>query len=347
MIRTLFLDWSGTVADDLAPVLKATNCVLEEFGRPALSREVFRRDFRLPFVHFWRDYLPGIALEDIERSYHQWFVGLQDAVELLPGAGEFLKGAVEQGLRLFLLSSIKPAHFEAQAQRLGIGGVFDRAYTGVLDKREFLPVLIRDGVAAAGETLFVGDMVHDIEAGKAAGVGTVAVLTGYDGMEKLVAAGPDAVLDSLASLGPLLGRGERGPVATVGALIRHPDGERVLLCRTPKWKGKWGIPGGKIRRGETAEAALRREIAEETGLEIRDLTFATVQDSVDSPEYVRREHFLLLNYLVTACHEDVKLNEEADAFCWVEVGKGLAMDLNLPTRRLLEIVGERNGVAGG
>ncbi len=40
----------------------------------------------------------------------------------------------------------------------------------------------------------------------------------------------------------------------------------VMMVRTHKWSNKWGIPGGKIKWGETSEAALRREIKEETNL---------------------------------------------------------------------------------
>ena len=46
MLRNLLLDWSGTLADDMPPVIGATNHVLEHFGRPALSREEFRHHFR-------------------------------------------------------------------------------------------------------------------------------------------------------------------------------------------------------------------------------------------------------------------------------------------------------------
>ena len=69
--------------------------------------------------------------------------------------------------------------------------------------------------------------------------------------------------------------------ATVGALIFNARGE-VLMIRTHKWSGLWGIPGGKIKWGETSEAALRREIKEETNLKVTDIKFVLVQDCIHS-----------------------------------------------------------------
>lgn len=56
----------------------------------------------------------------------------------------------------------------------------------------------------------------------------------------------------------------------VCALIRDDQG-RVLAAQRPPGKtlaGKWEFPGGKIEPGESAEAALQREIREELGCEI-------------------------------------------------------------------------------
>lgn len=47
------------------------------------------------------------------------------------------------------------------------------------------------------------------------------------------------------------------PLVTVGALVTNPEGQ-VLIVRTTKWRGFWGVPGGKVERGETLEQALRR-----------------------------------------------------------------------------------------
>lgn len=49
------------------------------------------------------------------------------------------------------------------------------------------------------------------------------------------------------------------------------DGDSVLLVRRARepLKGKWSLPGGLVETGETLSSALRREIAEETGLRVR------------------------------------------------------------------------------
>ena len=45
MFRNLIFDWSGTLVDDLPPVLDATNRVLEVYGKTPLDRDEFRDRF--------------------------------------------------------------------------------------------------------------------------------------------------------------------------------------------------------------------------------------------------------------------------------------------------------------
>lgn len=120
------------------------------------------------------------------------------------------------------------------------------------------------------------------------------------------------------------------PLATVGALVVGPSG-RVLLVRTHKWRERWGVPGGKIEYGETVADAVRRELREETGLELEDIHWAPVQEAVESPEFHRPAHFVLLNFVAHSTNEDVHLNEEAQAYAWVTPEEALTMELNRPT----------------
>jgi phosphoglycolate phosphatase len=128
----------------------------------------------------------------------------------------------------------------------------------------------------------------------------------------------------------------RIPIATVGAVIFDQAG-KALMLRTHKWSNLWGIPGGKIKFGETSEAALRREIKEETNLEVDDVRFVLVQDCIHSKEFYREAHFILLNYTCVARNpSEVRLNDEAEEFRWLELSQCFSLPLNSPTRILLE-----------
>ena len=129
--------------------------------------------------------------------------------------------------------------------------------------------------------------------------------------------------------------GGQMPIVTVGALIYDEEG-KVLMVRTHKWSNLWGIPGGKIKWGESSTDALRREIKEETDLEVGDIRFVLVQDCIRSKEFYRDAHFVLLNYTcVCEGQRQVTLNDEAREFRWVSTQTALELPLNQPTRTLV------------
>lgn len=125
------------------------------------------------------------------------------------------------------------------------------------------------------------------------------------------------------------------PIPTVGALARGPQG-RVLLVRTEKWGGLWGVPGGKVNWGESLEEALRREFLEEVGLEPTRLRFALLQEGVFDPEFYQPQHFLFVNYFAEVASEAVRPGEEILEWAWLEPEAALGCALNRITRSLLE-----------
>lgn len=134
------------------------------------------------------------------------------------------------------------------------------------------------------------------------------------------------------------------PLTTVGALLVSPSG-RVLLIHTHKWRGLWGVPGGKIEYGETIAAALEREVQEETGLSVAEIRWAPVQEAVNSDEFYQPSHMILLNFVARCGSEAVTLNEEADAFAWLTLEEALGYPLNTPTRQLLDYY-QQHGFTG-
>lgn len=88
------------------------------------------------------------------------------------------------------------------------------------------------------------------------------------------------------------------PVVGVGAVIL--DQERVLLVRRGQepLKGQWSLPGGALELGETLEDGIRREVREETGLEVEPVRIVKVFDHISHDEDGRiRYHYVLIDYL--------------------------------------------------
>jgi 8-oxo-dGTP diphosphatase len=88
------------------------------------------------------------------------------------------------------------------------------------------------------------------------------------------------------------------PILGVGALIFRED--CILLVERGKepLKGFWSLPGGVVEVGETLEQAIRREVREETNLEIEILEVLEIferiiRDDAGCPEY----HYVLIDYL--------------------------------------------------
>jgi len=350
MIDTLLIDWSGTLADDLHATLIATNAVLAAFDVAALDRAAFQQEFELPFMRFYERFLPGVAQAEVDRIFFAAYEPLRDEIPLLPDARCFLEYARSSGMRAYLFSTMRPSLLVAEVARHGIGHLVDGMFGGIVDKGEAIGPILTELAVRADHTLFLGDMVHDIEAAQGAGVRSGAVATGYSHRERLAAATPDYLFENLGEVIGFLSReaaveGLEMPIATVGGLVVHTDGD-ILLVRTEKWSGKWGTPGGKIEYGETVEQAFVREVREEAGLSIRDPEILLVQDCVFSREFYRKKHFLLVNLQGIADHKAVRLNYEASEFAWVTPTVALTMDLNQPTRFLIEQVYGDKGMGG-
>lgn len=130
------------------------------------------------------------------------------------------------------------------------------------------------------------------------------------------------------------------PEPVVGAFIRNSKRE-VLLVRSYKWKNDlWVVPGGHIEYGESMEHALKREVLEETGVEVDGFRLITVYDGLFPPEFHEKRHFLFFQCECTLKKgQTVSLdNKELKEYKWFSLPEAIgAADFPL-TKKTLKLL---------
>ena len=129
----------------------------------------------------------------------------------------------------------------------------------------------------------------------------------------------------------------------VGAVIEDGAGRVLLVKHIPArggfWQGKWICPGGKLELGETIEEGIKREVREETQLEIELVAplhpFDTIVRSNDKVSL----HVIYIDYLARVTGGKFKLGSDVGEAMWVEKKRipQIWEELHDDTRRLLQI----------
>ena len=104
------------------------------------------------------------------------------------------------------------------------------------------------------------------------------------------------------------------PLIGVGVVIIE-EGRLLLIKRgNEPGKGLWAVPGGKVRIGETLEAAARREASEETGLDVDVGEVAWVGEHITDTR-----HIVLIDFYATATGGYLAASDDAAEAEWVEL----------------------------
>lgn len=206
MIRVVVLDVDGTLMDTNYQHTEAWARALAEVDRPAPRAEVHRR------IGMGSDMLISEFVEDEEAAervgelHGEIYMDLQQYAQRLPGSKELISSLSDGGYEVWLVTSAKPEELDHHLERLDAEG----RLAGIVNSSDverskpapdLFEMALERANARPNETIAVGDSVWDVEAAKAAGIRTVAVLTGGAfGAEELKEAGAIEVYEDCAAL---------------------------------------------------------------------------------------------------------------------------------------------------
>jgi len=127
------------------------------------------------------------------------------------------------------------------------------------------------------------------------------------------------------------------PVVGVGAVVL--DRGRVLLVRrgNEPLKGEWSLPGGAVEVGETLREATRREVREETGLDVEPRAVVEVVDRISADRDGRtRYHYVLIDFVCDPVGGTLCCASDATEAVWAEKSTVAEYGLGDPAMRVID-----------
>ena len=128
---------------------------------------------------------------------------------------------------------------------------------------------------------------------------------------------------------------QKFPEPTCGALIFNKE-DKIFLMKSHKWKNKYVIPGGHVELGEKIEDALKREVKEETDLDVFNAVFICFQEFVYDPAFWKKKHFIFFDFACKTNSTKVQLNSEGQDFVWVTIQEALSLPVEPYTMKTIK-----------
>jgi 8-oxo-dGTP diphosphatase len=108
----------------------------------------------------------------------------------------------------------------------------------------------------------------------------------------------------------------RAPSVGVGA-VAVVNAEILLVRRGhPPSEGLWSLPGGRVEWAETLDEALKREVLEETGLQVEVGELAGVAERIYPDDEM---HYVIVDYFVNLRGGELRAGGDAKEVAWARL----------------------------
>jgi phosphoglycolate phosphatase len=204
--QAIVFDFDGTLVDSYPAIAASINHVRALRGLPPLPESEVRKHVGRGPVYLLQHTVPGTDLEvDLSRYRAHHPSVLRSGTRLLTGVESTLRALHAAGFQLAVCSN-KPQPFTRELVEILKLSPFLNAVVGAEDARRLKPApdmlleALRQMQVTPSQSLYVGDMVVDIETARAAGVGVWVVPTGSDDRATLTAGKPDRIIERFDEL---------------------------------------------------------------------------------------------------------------------------------------------------
>jgi HAD superfamily hydrolase (TIGR01509 family) len=218
-VDAVILDLDGTLIDSTEIYFRIFETIFDNLSIPHLPREKVI-DAAQNGEFSWDDVLPIELMDrkeeimfEAKRLREEFYIKqIRNELEIIEGADDILRKVFISSMKLGLVTTTPNqdlVHKLYPLKKAGVDDLFEAIITtdDVKEKKPAAEPLVecakRLGIAM-DRCVYIGDARVDIRAGKAAGMKTIAVLTGFDSFETLMKEGPDVIIYSVRDLGKVV-----------------------------------------------------------------------------------------------------------------------------------------------
>lgn len=215
--KLAIFDWNGTLFDDAAANLSASNASLHVFNAPSISMEQYRDTFDFPVIHFYER--NGVSMDDYLRMPDEANHAFIDHYErrakkcsLRDGAEDLLVRLKAEGYHCMVLSNHEQLLLRAQVRRQKIHQYFEyisgNRDTGTIvtamNKEQRLRDYLIDNNYDPEQAFIIGDSFEEPHIARDIGLKSINITGGAISRERLIKANADAIIDHFDELKEIL-----------------------------------------------------------------------------------------------------------------------------------------------
>jgi 2-phosphoglycolate phosphatase len=204
--KTVIFDLDGTLIDSYSAIQESLNYVLERFGQPqvdlATTKKMVGRGLENLMQQAVGDQHKEQAITLFRKSYDET---VMRGTFLLPEVADTIRNLYEAGIKMAVASNKPSIYSRTILENFGLNPYFEACYGPDIVKQAkphpaMLDGLLKELNADRNETLYVGDMLIDVETARNAGVHVALIATGGNSSDELRSKNPDYFLNSFSDL---------------------------------------------------------------------------------------------------------------------------------------------------